>query len=421
MTARILTLASAKGGSGKTTIAATFGTFLNKIGYRVLLIDCDEATNGLTLLYLNRVNDFPSKVNRERHLCHGVFDDFDEASLLTDRVQIGEGPLFLCPATFSFERRESFSYNRFYGRIRETITDSRFDFDFIILDAQAGSDQISLVTMSRQVSDIVIIVSEYDPLSAAGVERLKGIAGDDLAVERTWSLLNKMLPEFVEVFSDFLSISHYLPPVPWTADAVRAYSRRELALNFDVGNEYTLAIIQTIKSLPFADVRQRVEEWTDQMAASIRQPIVDQYSDLEMLLGSATDRVAQINMTIRRRSWFTFIIAAMFPAILAIILFMFQIRGSGNDDKITTSIIVGVALLTASTAIFSGARIEFVDKMFKWIKFGDTGKDSNIELLRLARQIDIYNSKLKELEFLKSANSSELINKSFGSTRKRRL
>jgi len=111
----------------------------------------------------------------------------------------------------------------------------------------------------------------------------------------------------------------------------------------------------------------------------------------------------------------------MFPAILAIILFMFQIRGSGNDDKITTSIIVGVALLTASTAIFSGARIEFVDKMFKWIKFGDTGKDSNIELLRLARQIDIYNSKLKELEFLKSANSSELINKSFGSTRKRRL
>jgi hypothetical protein len=37
-----------------------------------------------------------------------------------------------------------------------------------------------------------------DPVSAAGVERLKDLARDDFTYERTWILLNKILPEFVK-------------------------------------------------------------------------------------------------------------------------------------------------------------------------------------------------------------------------------
>ena len=50
MSARVICFASAKGGSGKTVITATIGSFLAALGKRVLLIDTDAATNGLTLL-----------------------------------------------------------------------------------------------------------------------------------------------------------------------------------------------------------------------------------------------------------------------------------------------------------------------------------------------------------------------------------
>jgi cellulose biosynthesis protein BcsQ len=50
--ARIICLASAKGGSGKTVIASAFAQVLSGLNKKVLLIDTDGATNGLTLVNL---------------------------------------------------------------------------------------------------------------------------------------------------------------------------------------------------------------------------------------------------------------------------------------------------------------------------------------------------------------------------------
>ena len=56
MKAKIYCLASAKGGSGKTVLCASFAAFLAELGRKVLILDVDAATYGLTLLYLNEVN-----------------------------------------------------------------------------------------------------------------------------------------------------------------------------------------------------------------------------------------------------------------------------------------------------------------------------------------------------------------------------
>jgi Mrp family chromosome partitioning ATPase len=48
-------MASAKGGAGKTILTATFASFLVAIEKRVLIVDADAATNGLTLMYLREV------------------------------------------------------------------------------------------------------------------------------------------------------------------------------------------------------------------------------------------------------------------------------------------------------------------------------------------------------------------------------
>src|SRR5207244_1355802 len=132
---------------------------------------------------------------------------------------------------------------------------------YIFLDAQAGADPFAHVAMSKGVSHEVIIVSEYDPLSAAGVERLKGLFREDLTYDRTWVLLNKMLPDFVQSFSDFMEVAKYASPMPWDADVVRAYARRRLALDAEKGNDFTLAVMQTLKSILGPDIETDLDIW----------------------------------------------------------------------------------------------------------------------------------------------------------------
>ena len=128
---------------------------------------------------------------------------------------------FLMPATYAFSNTEAKNPSDYASSLRRIVDLGREEFDFVFLDAQAGSDIYAQIAISRTVSDEVVLVSEYDPVSASGMERLKAIFRDDLTYERTWILLNKMLPEFVRSFSDFLEIARYLTPVPWSADVVR--------------------------------------------------------------------------------------------------------------------------------------------------------------------------------------------------------
>jgi septum site-determining protein MinD len=48
--ARVITIASGKGGTGKTTITANLGVALSKLGKKVLLIDADVAMANLSLI-----------------------------------------------------------------------------------------------------------------------------------------------------------------------------------------------------------------------------------------------------------------------------------------------------------------------------------------------------------------------------------
>src|SRR5262249_30875612 len=112
----------------------------------------------------------------------------------------------------------------FRKRLRGTVAMARPEYDVVFIDAQAGADDFAREAMDPAVSDTVVLVSEYDPVSAAGVERLKALFPVSLTFSRTWILLNKVLPEYADSFSDFLEIARYLSPIPWSAEVVRAYA-----------------------------------------------------------------------------------------------------------------------------------------------------------------------------------------------------
>jgi hypothetical protein len=246
--------------------------------------------------------------------------------------------------------------------------------------------------MERGISDQVIIVSEYDPLSAAGVERLKGTMGDHLSFDRTWILLNKMLPEFVKSFSEFLSVARYLPPVPWTAEVVRAYAKRRLALDFESPNQFTLAIMQTLQSLLGEDDAKKLTEWAEERTAALKQPIEVQYADLEKELHALYTMSSELTRR-RRLMELSTIGIAIFVGLIGAGMFLLK------SELFSTPVIV----------IIGGTLVALMGLVASGVFEGRSGA-RQVEGARLTRQIDVVSGRLRQLEVLKSAGLADIVN-----------
>jgi hypothetical protein len=198
------------------------------------------------------------------------------------------------PAAYDFRNTETADpkdYQDFQRALEGLVFHYRSKYDYIILDAQAGSDVFAEKAISNRISDQVIIVSEFDPMSLAGVDRLKALFPEDLAYHRTSVLLNKMLPEFMgpsgRPLKDFFELAKYLSPLPWNREVVMACSRRTLALDIQGASEFTLAVVQTLRSMFAGRERMDLEDWLMEQPAALHSPASEQLreakAELEVL------------------------------------------------------------------------------------------------------------------------------------------
>jgi len=394
VSAKVLCFASAKGGAGKTMITASVGAFLKALGKRVVLVDADAATNGLTLLYIKEVLSRQGETDEGR-FPEGLFEGND----LTDATALHlPSGVDLIPATYHFVNTEAYRQEDFVARLSRELGNLRSEYDYVLLDAQAGSDFCASVAMRKSISDLVVLVAEYDPMSAAGIERLKGLLRDDLTYSRTWILLNKILPEFAKNFSDFLEIARYLNPIPWDADVVRAYARRRLALDTENGNAFTIALMQTVRTLLGDDIEKDVKLWTENRAEAIRLPIKAQYNDLENELGFILEESAKAEAQQRRLDRWSFMgnigIAA---ASAGIGLVFISDKGAANANL--------VALVTGAVSIAAiGLAIH---KLFV-VRLAPKTADK-LDLAKLNRRRQVIEDQLKKLETLRAADPEALL------------
>lgn len=275
MTAEVLCFISAKGGSGKTVTSSALGTFLSSLGFKILLVDTDASTNGLTLLFLEQLLGR----RRERSASHSKNTGLFEAreGVAPTQIEIDEN-LFLVPATFGMTETEGTDYDQFKSALGVVLTDKE-KYDFIFLDAQAGTD--SFAKIAAEVSDQCVIVSEYDPVSAQGIERLKVLFASVIDPGSTWTLFNKVLPEFTTAIGEGLSIARYLTPIPWDADVVRAFARRDLAINMKSPNPYTLAISQVAYNLFPDETGNAIESWRGSALKDVTTPVRERLEELD--------------------------------------------------------------------------------------------------------------------------------------------
>jgi hypothetical protein len=262
-------------------------------------------------------------------------------------------------------------------------------YDFIFIDAQAGVEDMARIAMSRGVSDEVVVVSEYDPMSAAGVERLKAVFRDDLTYDRTWILLNKILPEFAKSFTGFLEVAKYLSPIPWDAEVVRAYSRRRLAIDSDDGNAHTLAVLKALRGLCGELIQQELETWVSSRAAVIRQPIEQQYADAEQELALLLAQRLKLSKSKELRK-LAFISGAAVVSMVAAVANFFE-------ADLMWLVLAVSAVAVAFTAIF-------VEGAFERPRV-----ETQLEEGRFERQHELLKDRLKRLELLKSLDPENLL------------
>ena len=364
-----------------------------------MLVDADAATNGLSLFYLRQVTSFARERDPDAEPLSGVFET-ESSSIEPDTFKLSDG-LWLAPAAYRFGESEHFDVSTYEGRIRHLVDAARSKFHYILLDSQAGSDAFVAVSIDERVSDEVVIVTEYDPISLAGVERLKGLFPDQLRYSRTWMLINKMLPEFVKSYRNFMEIGRYASPIPWNAEVVRAFSKRRLALDTELGNDYTLAVLQTVRSLLEEDKLADLDTWVETRAAGLRDPIAKQYAEAEAELSAIVrERVYRDMRRSKRRKMMTLIggYLALLPAGLAVVGVL-GLEGLWSFTDVSDSLVVVLALV--GSALGMSAVYIFLGRT---VRVSDTVGDA-----RLSRREEFLERRLGELEALKAADLDALV------------
>jgi cellulose biosynthesis protein BcsQ len=385
---KTISFISSKGGSGKTILTATIANFLGKLGKNILIVDSDGSTNGMTLFYLKEI-----KENNSNNNCHGILEEkfnVEECSF----TPISEG-VSLLPATYQFTNTDSFDVSKFQQNLSGLISllknDSKQEFDYVLIDCQAGVDIHSEIVVKENISDEIIIVSEFDPISAAGIERMKGLFHKESIYNRSWVLLNKVLPELSKTSNDFLEITRYLPPVIWTAEVVKKYARKELALDFEVGNEYTLNIVKILRVLFGKEIKASLDKWLESREEIIKKPIYNEYikiqSDYEELQKS--EKAGLFSTLVP--------LIASITGIVTSIVSVFTFNKSGITEQIFgLDNVWFIGIVAFMVGIFSISAVRYYSRRKEQLSKNEFRK----EMLR---------DRLKELELLKHSDIEKIL------------
>lgn len=289
----IIAIASGKGGTGKTLIAACLGYALTRAGHRVLLVDADPGTDGLSLLLLGprgiqyatsfgsentfrgvletfaktgQLSFAPRRIERSGDGDHGVA----YTALISGKGLYGEVAIDAASTVVPDLTRARFreALIALFGALRAqrdydyVVVDTRGGFAFESTDVCAAADSFILVTdpdytsfhqdrnLVAHISAAAKAMSTKTVLRAAIVNR--AVDGD----EKSFRL--ELEKEFPIRFTDTFAI-------PLDLDALKAYRVQQMPYTRAPGSGFAFATLDA-----FADIlqvvtaqwpRERVEAW----------------------------------------------------------------------------------------------------------------------------------------------------------------
>jgi len=157
--ATVIVVTSGKGGVGKTTTAATFGTGLALQGFKTAVVDFDVGLRNLDLIMgceRRVVFDFIDVINGNARL---------NQALIKDKRVDG---LYVLPTS---QTRDKDALDR--NGVAEVIGELKADFDYIVCDSPAGIEQGAQSAL--YYADEAIIVTNPEVSSVRDSDRMVGL------------------------------------------------------------------------------------------------------------------------------------------------------------------------------------------------------------------------------------------------------
>lgn len=187
--AKIIVVTSGKGGVGKTTTSAAFGTGLAQKGYKTVIIDFDIGLRNLDLIMgceRRVVFDFINVINGESNLNQALIKD--------KRVE----NLHLLPAS---QTRDKDALTQ--EGVERVLNELSETFDYIICDSPAGIESGALKALF--FADEALIVTNPEVSSVRDSDRILGILDsktkriiEGMAPVKTHLIITRYSPKRVE-------------------------------------------------------------------------------------------------------------------------------------------------------------------------------------------------------------------------------
>ena len=234
--AEILTLISGKGGSGKTTLALSLTKLLLECNLKVLLVDCDLATNGATYF-------FESKYNVTIQTMNDILLGKQDLPLL----EVQKGFDFIPTNThFPYSNLKNSPYD--YDALIKYISSMVENYDIVICDCQAGYTKILEKILA--ISNVNLIVMEPDAISSSSVRVLYAQVSNLLESSKTYQIFNKITTEENKIYDKVFAgtIFTSLPSIMFNWEVRKAFAYSQvpelISTNVEFGkNVYEVAKI----------------------------------------------------------------------------------------------------------------------------------------------------------------------------------
>ena len=176
---RVITFASAKGGTGKTILAASTAVILLHSGKRVLVVDGDFSTRGLSLFVLGDIISAPDlTVRNEQCIAEYFLSELPLSDIEPRRLDRGGIEYHILFSNADLWRsgvpeKKILSDPRigpkhYVEGMTNLLARFRQEYDYIIVDTRGGFDFTSAVP--ALLADTYIMVLEPDKVSLAQIE-----------------------------------------------------------------------------------------------------------------------------------------------------------------------------------------------------------------------------------------------------------
>lgn len=191
--ARIISLLSGKGGSGKTTLALSFASMLSDCKIRTLLVDCDLSTNGATYFFEDQMSD------------DGYLTTFIDIALqrqeLPYKPHIVNDFFDFLPAQKNLRQVDALATYGRHGNIE--LLSSYFEkieqyYDVILLDCQAG--YTNLLDFIIPFSNYNLVIMEADAISSAAIRNLYLKVASLMGESKFYQIFNKVTSDEYEIY-----------------------------------------------------------------------------------------------------------------------------------------------------------------------------------------------------------------------------